>query len=163
MSDVTALKFKLPDEKATFLLGKALSEFLQVGDVLLLRGDLGAGKTTLSKSIIQNWSGSAVEVPSPTFTLVQHYEASRGSLHHYDLYRLESVHEIEEIGWHDSLGRALSLVEWPERLQQLTPPNAFVLSFFFDENDKTARNCILQGNSQRISGFSAPEAVKIIG
>ncbi len=163
MSDVTALKFKLPDEKATFLLGGALADFLRPGDVLLLRGDLGAGKTTLSKSIIQHWCGEDTEVPSPTFTLVQHYEGAKGAIHHYDLYRLNDVSEIEEIGWHDSLSRALSLVEWPERLQQLTPPYAFILNLFFDEHDKTARKAILQGISQRITGFSAPESVKIIG
>ncbi|WP_309086142.1 tRNA (adenosine(37)-N6)-threonylcarbamoyltransferase complex ATPase subunit type 1 TsaE [Chelativorans sp.] len=105
----------LPDEQATDLLGDDLALALRPGDVLALSGDLGAGKTTLARALIRAIAGERqLEVPSPTFTLVQSY-ALRIPVHHFDLYRLAQPEELEELGFAEALAEGIVLVEWPER------------------------------------------------
>lgn len=109
--------------------GQQLANNLQTGDVLLLQGDLGAGKSTLARAIIQSMCGANTVVPSPTFTLVQTYASSRGTVFHFDLYRLppDQPRQIYELGWDDALLDGISLVEWPERLGPLVPRHALLL------------------------------------
>lgn len=102
-------------------LAGALAQLLRPGDVLCLHGDLGAGKTTLARLIVQMIAGPDTEVPSPTFTLVQTYEDGAVPLWHFDLYRLSRADEILELGWEEARAMAASLVEWPERLGPLLP------------------------------------------
>lgn len=114
----------LPDEAATIRLGQDLALALQPGDVLALHGDLGAGKSTLARSLIRSAAGDAeLEVPSPTFTLVQSYEA-RFPVHHFDLYRLSSAEELDELGFDEMLEQGAALVEWPERADTRLPQEA---------------------------------------
>jgi tRNA threonylcarbamoyladenosine biosynthesis protein TsaE len=109
--------------------GKALAGHLQTADIVLLQGDLGAGKTTLARALVQGLCGATTIVPSPTFTLVQTYQSSRGMVFHFDLYRLPAnqPQQIYELGWDDALLDGISLVEWPERLGVLAPKHALML------------------------------------
>ena len=102
-------------------LAKPLADALRPGDVVALWGDLGVGKTTLARVLIQSLVGKSINVPSPTFTLVQAYESSQGEVWHCDLYRLKNPEEIYEIGLEDAFHQAICLVEWPERLGDLLP------------------------------------------
>ena len=112
----------LPDESATERLGATLAERLRVGDVVGLKGELGAGKTTLARAIIRAAAGDReLIVPSPTFTLVEVYETPRGSFWHFDLYRLEAAEQVYELGWEEALADGIVLIEWPERLGDLLP------------------------------------------
>lgn len=86
------------------------------GDVFLLDGPIGAGKSTFARAFIQHLLGMDTHVPSPTFTLVQSYESSHGPIHHYDLYRIESPDELDNIGLYDHVLGGISLIEWPDRL-----------------------------------------------
>lgn len=114
----------LADTAATQRLGEDLAMALRPGDVLALEGDLGAGKSTLARALIRALADDAeLDVPSPTFTLVQSYEA-RFPVHHFDLYRLASETELDELGFEDALGEGAALVEWPERAGNRLPPNA---------------------------------------
>ncbi|HSI42646.1 MAG TPA: tRNA (adenosine(37)-N6)-threonylcarbamoyltransferase complex ATPase subunit type 1 TsaE [Xanthobacteraceae bacterium] len=114
----------LPDESATGRFAMDLAAVLAVGDMVALSGDLGAGKTTLARAVIREMAGDpALDVPSPTFTLVQVYELSRATLVHADLYRVADPAELEEIGWHDLADFAVVLVEWPERAGRLLAPD----------------------------------------
>lgn len=106
---------ELPDEEATARLGQAIAPGLQVGDAVLLKGELGAGKSTLARALIRALTTPDEDVPSPTFTLVQVYEASP-PLAHFDLYRLAGPDEALEIGVVEALDEGCVLVEWPERL-----------------------------------------------
>jgi len=111
----------LPDEQATTALGVQLGRELQIGDVVLLRGNLGAGKTTLARGLIEGWTGAPEDAPSPTYTLVQVYEAARGPLWHMDLYRLDDPDEAYELVLEDALVEAATVIEWPERLPGFAP------------------------------------------
>lgn len=107
---------ELADDDATAALGRRLAAVLKPGDLVLLDGDLGAGKTALARSVIRALAGDErLDVPSPTFALVQPYETVAGlPVLHADLYRLGGPHEVDELGLFDRAD-AIVLVEWPER------------------------------------------------
>ena len=109
----------LPDDSATAALGAQLAAQLRPGDLVILEGDLGAGKTALARAIIRALAGDpALEVPSPTFALVQPYDTLRGPVLHADLYRLGDPSEVDELGLLDN-PQAIVLVEWAERAPEL--------------------------------------------
>ncbi|MGC1505505.1 MAG: tRNA (adenosine(37)-N6)-threonylcarbamoyltransferase complex ATPase subunit type 1 TsaE [Sulfitobacter sp.] len=105
-----------------------LAPVLSAGDVILLQGHVGAGKTHFARALIQSVLGMAEDVPSPTFTLVQTYPAHDCDIWHADLYRLTSVQEVEELGLVDAFENDICLVEWPDRLGPLAPEHALTLT-----------------------------------
>lgn len=127
-----------PDE--TTLIAAKLAPLLIKGDVLLLRGDVGAGKTDLARKIIQNrmeLNGKIEDVPSPTFTLVQTYEVGDMEYIHADLYRLSHSDEVFELGLERGFDHAICLIEWPDRLGTITPENALGIDIsIIDENTR---------------------------
>lgn len=113
---------------ATERLAAALAALVRPGDAILLSGDLGAGKTALARAFLRTLTGDpALDVPSPTFTLVQTYDTPIGPVHHYDLWRLTGPGAMAELGWDDAL-EDIVLVEWPDRLGALTPPHALTVT-----------------------------------
>jgi len=113
---------RLPDAGATEELGAALASALRPGDVIALFGALGAGKTTLARGLLRGL-GHRGDVASPTFPIVQAYAPpdTRLPLWHVDLYRIEHVAELEEIGLDEARDEAALVIEWPERLPFLWP------------------------------------------
>lgn len=136
----------LPDEKATELLGVWIGEWLRPGDFVALMGDLGSGKTTLARGLILDLlaqAGSAPEhVQSPTFNLVQPYSAGTLEIWHYDLYRIDSEQELEELGLDEALDVGCVICEWPDRLGALLPPDRLDVTL---EAVPSARRATLQG------------------
>ncbi|QIG48680.1 tRNA (adenosine(37)-N6)-threonylcarbamoyltransferase complex ATPase subunit type 1 TsaE [Nordella sp. HKS 07] len=118
---MTSLHRSLKNAEATAALGTELALMAKAGSVICLHGDLGAGKTTLARSFIQALAGEEIEVPSPTFTLVQTYDATRIPVAHVDLYRLASAGELDELGLDELLKSHQLIVEWPERLEGSLP------------------------------------------
>ena len=110
-----ALEIDLPDPAATARLGAALAAVARAGEALLLSGELGAGKSVLARGFVQALAGEDEEVPSPTFTLVQFYEAEP-AVAHFDLYRLTHEGEALEIGLEEALDQGVAVIEWPERV-----------------------------------------------
>lgn len=122
----------LPDEAATARLAERLAPALRAGDLVALRGDLGAGKTALCRALIRSVTDPQAEVPSPTFTLVQTYDSDLGPLWHFDLYRLSGPDEVLELGWDEARAEAVSLVEWPDRLGPLLPADRLEVTMGYD-------------------------------
>ncbi|WP_306148097.1 MULTISPECIES: tRNA (adenosine(37)-N6)-threonylcarbamoyltransferase complex ATPase subunit type 1 TsaE [unclassified Roseibium] len=140
LRDLTAtfLSLSLKDESETRQLAEDLAAILKPGDLLCLSGDLGAGKSTFSRALIRNIAGDpALEVPSPTFTLVQPYDLPRLPLAHFDLYRLEEPEELEELGLEEILEDSAALIEWPEMAEDLLPKSALWLQFRHVEDEDT--------------------------
>jgi tRNA threonylcarbamoyladenosine biosynthesis protein TsaE len=118
------LTLDLPDEAATAALGARLAGLARPGDAILLEGPIGAGKSSLARAFIRARLGREEEVPSPTFTLVQVYEADGVELWHADLYRLTHPDEVWELGLDAAFDTGICLVEWPDRLGRHLPPGA---------------------------------------
>ncbi|MEP1767231.1 MAG: tRNA (adenosine(37)-N6)-threonylcarbamoyltransferase complex ATPase subunit type 1 TsaE [Sulfitobacter sp.] len=115
----------LDTPEMTAQLARVLGARLKGGDCILLSGDVGAGKTHFARALIQSLLLLPEDVPSPTFTLVQTYDASAGpEIWHADLYRLSDPSEIEELGLLDAIENAICLIEWPDRLASLRPEDA---------------------------------------
>lgn len=130
----------LPDLAATKALGAAIAGRLAIGDAVLLKGDLGSGKTTLARAILVAL-GVAESVPSPTFTLVQGYETPRLKVSHYDLYRLKRESELDELGLDEALEDGAALIEWPERAEDRMPLDALTAQLSADNE----RRAVLEG------------------
>jgi len=129
----------LADEAATARLGEDIAAAVLAGDVVALHGDLGSGKTTLARALIRAALADPVlDVPSPTFTLVQSYEGNP-SVHHFDLYRLSSPDELDELGLDESLTTGVVLVEWPERGGDRLPTDAVTVALSEERNGRRAR------------------------
>ena len=113
---------------ATEALAARLAAILRPGDAVLLEGPLGAGKSAFARALLRAASGdAALEVPSPTFTLVQSYKSARGMIHHFDLWRLDGPGGLAELGW-DEARADIVLVEWPDRLGGLWPDGALTIA-----------------------------------
>src|ERR1700733_5752936 len=139
---------ELPDLAATVRLAAAVARLARPGDAILLHGPLGAGKTEFARAFLRAASGqSALEVPSPTFTLLQSYATRLGIVHHFDLWRLDGPAALAELGW-DEARDDIVLVEWPDRLGVLAPPDALRLDFALGEAD--ARVVTVSGWSDRL-------------
>ena len=128
MADVPPLCLHLVDADATARLGQWFATRLQAGDCLLLEGQIGAGKSHFARAFIQARLGRAEDVPSPTFTLVQTYQADI-EIWHADLYRLSHPDEVLELGLEEAFDSAICLIEWPDRLGSLLPKGALRLRF----------------------------------
>jgi tRNA threonylcarbamoyladenosine biosynthesis protein TsaE len=138
----------MPDLAATEFFAARIAEAARPGDAILLEGPLGAGKTAFARAFLRAASGDpALDVPSPSFTLVQTYETGRGVVHHFDLWRLDGPSALAELGWDDAR-EGIVLVEWPDRLGVLLPGDALHLTFELTEGE--TRVVTVEGWSGRL-------------
>ena len=144
------LDLVLADESATVALAVSLAAVLGPGDMITLSGDLGAGKTTFARALIRHLAGDeSLEVPSPTFTLMQIYDLPGGPVAHADLYRVQAADELVEMGF-DDLGRdAIVLVEWPDRAAGHLPADRLDIEFSLTADQGVGRR------RARITGHGA--------
>lgn len=123
-----ALSIFLGDDAATDRLAVWLAPHLRAGDAVMLHGQLGAGKSHFARALIRARLGRMEDVPSPSFTLVQVYDAGDVEIWHADLYRLSHPDDVLELGLVDAFATAICLVEWPDRLGPMIPPGALHLT-----------------------------------
>ena len=128
------LTAKTSDAQETADIAIRLGGELLTGDVVLLSGDIGTGKTHFARHLIQSLQDVPEDVPSPSFTLVQTYETRLGEVWHADLYRLSSPGDVEELGLADAFGTSICLIEWPDRMGVAMPSDALFIQF--DLGDK---------------------------
>jgi tRNA threonylcarbamoyladenosine biosynthesis protein TsaE len=146
------LELALPNLAATERLAAALAPLIRAGDVILLEGVLGAGKTAFARALLRAaCADPALEVPSPSFTLVQTYACPGLTLHHFDLWRLRGPAALEELGWDEARQDAV-LVEWPDRLGALRPADALTIHFALA--GETGRVATLSGWQTRLRTFA---------
>ncbi|MGH6953376.1 MAG: tRNA (adenosine(37)-N6)-threonylcarbamoyltransferase complex ATPase subunit type 1 TsaE [Alphaproteobacteria bacterium] len=134
----TVLELDLADREATEALARRLADIARRGDVIGLTGELGAGKTTFARAFVrarQAPSGRVDrEMPSPTFTLVQVYEADGGPVWHVDLYRLARPEDALELGIEEAYVQGIALIEWPERLGPALPGERLAVALSFGDS-----------------------------
>jgi tRNA threonylcarbamoyl adenosine modification protein YjeE len=159
-----AWEIMLPDESATEDLGRFLAEFLMPGDIVALSGGLGGGKTTLARALIRELvADPTLDVPSPTFTLIQPYEAANGRLIvHADLYRLRGPDELVELGFDEMSETAITLVEWPERLGHRDAPILSVDLSLRAEFGDGARFARIDGSGGMAARLGRARALRIL-
>ena len=120
--------YRFPTKKATLDFARRLALDLRQGDVVLLDGDLGAGKSEIARAMIRAMVGEPIEVPSPTFTLVQRYDTDYCPITHADLYRIDDPDELTELGLEEAGDLGVLLVEWPFRAGEgYFPPSALLI------------------------------------
>jgi tRNA threonylcarbamoyladenosine biosynthesis protein TsaE len=143
------IAFDLPDEAATAMLAARISAVADAGDVIALKGDLGAGKTSFARAFIRARGDRDIAVPSPTFTLVQVYEFTPAAIWHFDLYRLTSSEEAWELGIEDAFSEGISLIEWADRLGPLLPDRRLEINFAFGDRPDARQVLLYPGSAWR--------------
>lgn len=148
-------KVFLPTLTNTTQEAKRLASFLHPGDLLLLQGELGVGKTAFARAILRTLSADdALVVPSPTFNLIQIFETGCGPVWHVDLYRLRSPEEWAELGLEEAFLSAICLVEWPDHLNTFWKSQGLELRFSMDHHTGN-RTLIYSGEKEWARRFEA--------
>jgi tRNA threonylcarbamoyladenosine biosynthesis protein TsaE len=149
MSSAAATRLiELPDLAATEALAATVAALARPGDAILLEGELGAGKTAFARAFLRAAAGDpALDVPSPTFTLVQSYDTARGTVQHFDLWRLDGPGALAELGWEDARD-GIVLLEWPDRLGALRPADALTVALH--PTGEGSRRAVLSGWPDRL-------------
>ncbi|MDD9798179.1 MAG: tRNA (adenosine(37)-N6)-threonylcarbamoyltransferase complex ATPase subunit type 1 TsaE, partial [Alphaproteobacteria bacterium] len=132
----------LTDEAASLRFARWLAPYLRAGDIISLEGELGVGKTFLARALIHCLCGAEINVPSPSFTLVQHYQAGHNEIIHADFYRLEKPQEVDELGLFDDCAEQIMLLEWADKLGPAKPADCLCLCLadeLTDDNGKATQ------------------------
>ncbi len=128
----------LKDEFQTKEFASNLASILQNGDVIVLSGELGAGKTKFTEGILTHF-GLENEISSPTFTIVNEYRNDKINIFHFDLYRLSDIYEFENIGGEEYFSKGICIFEWGELIEDILPNDYIKISFEKDENNEDVR------------------------
>lgn len=139
----------LSNQSDTLALGKALSAQARIGDVITLTGTLGAGKTVLARGFVTARMDTILDVASPTFTLVNVYDSLEPPIWHFDLYRLESADEVEELGLDEALTSGISLIEWPDRAAGWLPEDILRIDLRINDDNQSRTATLSPGPAWR--------------
>ena len=130
-------KIDLSSQNKTKEFAYTLSKKIKIGDVIYLYGEIGVGKTTFVKFFINSFQKKnnlkLTEVISPTFTLLNEYQINKFKINHYDLFRLESSKEIDNLDLFNDSKNSITLIEWPQKIKK-NPKNLIKLEFYYNEN-----------------------------
>ena len=150
-------KINISKEKDTKLVAEKLCKLINVGDFILLTGNLGVGKTTFIKYIINSLQRinrqKISEVPSPTFNITNEYQIKKILIKHYDLYRIKNEKELNNLGIQENLKKQITLIEWPEIVKKLKIKNSISLIFKYNKSYTERYLTIISKNKKIINEF----------
>ena len=150
-------KINISKEKDTKLIAERLCKHINLGDFILLTGNLGVGKTTFIKYIINSLQRinrqKLSEVPSPTFNITNEYQIKKILIKHFDLYRIKNKKELNNLGIQENLKKQITLVEWPEIVKKLKIKNSISLIFKYNKSYTERYLTIISKNRKIINGF----------
>ena len=150
-------KINISKEKDTKLVAERFCKLINLGDFILLSGNLGVGKTTLVKCIINSLQRinkqEISEVPSPTFNITNEYQIKKILIKHYDLYRIKNEKELNNLGIQENLKKQITLIEWPEIAKNLKIKNSISLIFKYNKNYTERYLTIISKNRKIINEF----------
>ena len=150
-------KINISKEKDTKLVAEKLCKLINVGDFILLTGNLGVGKTTFIKYIINSLQRinrqRISEVTSPTFNIINEYQIKKISIKHYDLYRIKNQKELNNLGIQENLKKQITLIEWPEIVKKLKIKNSISLIFKYNKSFTERYLTIISKNKKIINEF----------
>ena len=135
-------------EKDTIEFAKGLAKSLNIGDIIILSGDLGSGKTKFTQGIL-SYFGLDREIASPTFTIVNEHTSNNIPIYHFDVYRLADIDEFYAIGGDEYFSKGISIIEWGELLETILPPNYLKISFSRDINNENIRLLQIEPHGQK--------------
>lgn len=131
------------NEEETKAFAKKFAKVMDRGDIILLVGELGSGKTKFVEGMLQ-YFGKEDEISSPTFTIVNEYHSDKGTICHFDLYRLNSIDEFDDIGGEEYFEKGICVFEWGELIESILPQNYIKITFEKDEKDENLRTLIIE-------------------
>ena len=150
-------KINISKEKDTKLIAERLCRHINLGDFILLTGNLGVGKTTFIKYIINSLQKKnrqeISEVPSPTFNITNEYQIKKILIKHYDLYRIKNQKELNNLGIQENLKKQITLIEWPEIVKKLKIKNSISLIFKYNKSYTERYLTIISKNKKIINEF----------
>ena len=163
-NDETPERVDLPDEAATRTLARWLAGFARANDFITLSGDLGAGKTAFARAYLRAATADPdLEAPSPTFTLIQSYDAPHFAIVHADFYRLRGAEELVQLGWDETIEGAVTLVEWPDRAAAALPGDRLDITLTFDPSrGPDFRRAELRARGAMAGRFKRARAIEIL-
>jgi tRNA threonylcarbamoyl adenosine modification protein YjeE len=161
-SDSASWRIELPNLNATEELAAMVAELVGANELVTVSGDIGVGKTTFARALIRRLAADpALEVPSPTFTLMQVYDTARFPIVHADLFRIGSASELAGLGWEEVAEGALVIVEWPQRAEQALKADRLDIEFGMDpKNDETFRIATLTGFGTVAATIARAKAIR---
>ena len=122
---------------------KNLASILEKGDIIILTGELGAGKTKFTEGIL-SYFGLQQEISSPTFTIVNEYHSNKIDIYHFDLYRLTDIYEFENIGGEEYFNKGICIFEWGELIEDILPENYIKITFDRSNTDENNRKLVIE-------------------
>ena len=132
------IEIKSKNPESTLLIGKSFAAHLSKGDVVVLSGELGAGKTKFVEGVLQNF-GLENEISSPTFNIINEYTSTENNIYHFDAYRLEDSDEFYAIGGDEYFDKGICLIEWGELIQDVMPHDYIHIKITKDSSDENIR------------------------
>ncbi len=142
--------FVSKNEDETKDLARKIAEKLQKGDIIILSGDLGSGKTKFTEGFLSFWNLQD-EISSPTFTIVNEHHKDDINIYHFDVYRLEDIDEFYAIGGQEYFEKGISVIEWGEMIESILPKEYMKIEFSKDETDENIRYLKISTNSDRLN------------
>ncbi len=136
------------NEYETKEFAKKLAAILKRGDIIVLTGELGAGKTKFTEGIL-SYFNLEQEISSPTFTIVNEYHSSKMDIYHFDLYRLTDIYEFENIGGEEYFNKGICIFEWGELIEDILPENYLKITFSRIEQDENSRKLQIEPYGDR--------------